>query len=114
MRNGCDDRKFFPPHAAKQIVIAQIASNGAGKGQQRRIASGVPKAVIDRFKVVDIQHHDADPLALLADQPRSALHKSAAGQYMGQSIMIRHVLKPLQQRIASKIHTGHGNRSQRQ
>ncbi|MNH30100.1 hypothetical protein D3C79_903730 [compost metagenome] len=70
------------------------------------------KAVIDRFKVVDVQHHDADPLALLTHQPGTALHKGAASQYVGQRIMVRHVLKFAQQCIAGKVHAGNGNRTQ--
>lgn len=72
------------------------------------------KAIVDRFKIVDIQHHNADPFPFLAYQPRTTLHKGTTGQYVGKRIIVRDVLKPAQQRITGEIHAGDSDGAQGQ
>ena len=109
-----DDGKLFAAHAAEQIVDVQIGGDRTGKRHQCLIATGVAETVIDRFEIVDVEHHDAHQLAFLIDHPLAALHKRIARQHVGQRIVIRHVLQRAQQRVARIVHAGDGDRPQRQ
>ena len=55
------DRKFIPSKARHGVTGTQALLEAASKGNQHRITGGMPQAVVDVFKMVDIQkYHRGD------------------------------------------------------